>query len=216
MFIYFSKNLFILALLSFAPVLFYGDEAQNAALRKVAHTQQNHETEISTIHQKMQTIDSSIDALREELTALIQATKTVTADGIQGTEKKAKSLEASIEKCVRDTHLLKDRTNELVECVQSFKKMAESAVESTKVHAKQIQDLESAMRSLVKAIDKAACRCCSTASGAKCSGPAIYRVQSGDSLGKIAKEQHSSISAIKEANNLRSDTIVPGQELQIP
>ena len=43
-----------------------------------------------------------------------------------------------------------------------------------------------------------------------------YTVVKGDSLYKIAKRFNTTISAIKEANMLQSDTIFVGQQLQIP
>ena len=43
-----------------------------------------------------------------------------------------------------------------------------------------------------------------------------YRVKSGDTLSEIARKQHVSITTIKKANHLRSDTIQIGQLLKIP
>ncbi len=43
----------------------------------------------------------------------------------------------------------------------------------------------------------------------------VYTVRKGDSLGKIASRNHTTISKIKSWNNLRKDTIVPGQKLRI-
>lgn len=43
-----------------------------------------------------------------------------------------------------------------------------------------------------------------------------YRVRSGDTLSEIARKQHVSITTIKKANHLRSDTIQIGQLLKIP
>jgi LysM repeat protein len=45
---------------------------------------------------------------------------------------------------------------------------------------------------------------------------ASYTVQSGDSLWKIAKSQNSSVAAIKQANNLASDSLKVGQKIVIP
>ena len=42
-----------------------------------------------------------------------------------------------------------------------------------------------------------------------------YTVKRGDSLGKIASRHHTTIANIKKWNNLRRDTIVPGQRLKI-
>lgn len=43
-----------------------------------------------------------------------------------------------------------------------------------------------------------------------------YTVQSGDSLGRIAREHGSRVDWIRNANRLTSDTIFPGQELFVP
>jgi LysM repeat protein len=45
---------------------------------------------------------------------------------------------------------------------------------------------------------------------------ASYVVKSGDSLWKIARSQNSSVAAIKQANNLSSDSLKVGQKLAIP
>lgn len=45
---------------------------------------------------------------------------------------------------------------------------------------------------------------------------ATYRVKSGDTLSEIARKQHVSITTIKKANHLGSDTIQIGQLLKIP
>lgn len=44
----------------------------------------------------------------------------------------------------------------------------------------------------------------------------VYKVKSGDTLGHIAQRHHTSVSAIKRLNNLRSDNINVGQVLKIP
>lgn len=44
----------------------------------------------------------------------------------------------------------------------------------------------------------------------------IYKVKSGDTLGHIAQRYHTSVSAIKRLNHLRSDNINVGQVLKIP
>lgn len=44
----------------------------------------------------------------------------------------------------------------------------------------------------------------------------IYQVQSGDSLEKIARKFHVSLESLKRENNLSSDKIVVGQQLNIP
>jgi len=43
-----------------------------------------------------------------------------------------------------------------------------------------------------------------------------YKIKSGDSLEKIAKQQGTNVEAIKQLNDLSSDRIVVGQEIQLP
>lgn len=47
-------------------------------------------------------------------------------------------------------------------------------------------------------------------------GGAMYIVQSGDSLWKIARRQNVSVSALKQANNLSGDSLKVGQKLHVP
>jgi membrane-bound lytic murein transglycosylase D len=44
----------------------------------------------------------------------------------------------------------------------------------------------------------------------------VHRVRSGDTLSGIATRYHTSVSAIKSANHLRSDRLALGQRLRIP
>jgi murein DD-endopeptidase MepM/ murein hydrolase activator NlpD len=43
-----------------------------------------------------------------------------------------------------------------------------------------------------------------------------YTVREGDTLARIARRYHTTITAIREANELHSDAIRPGQELSVP
>ena len=44
----------------------------------------------------------------------------------------------------------------------------------------------------------------------------VYLVKSGDSLWKIAQSHHTSVSAIKQANNLSGESLKIGQKLKVP
>jgi LysM repeat protein len=52
--------------------------------------------------------------------------------------------------------------------------------------------------------------------GAPAMAANTYEVQIGDSLWKIAKNQGTTIAALKQANNLKSDALKVGQKLTIP
>jgi LysM repeat protein len=55
-----------------------------------------------------------------------------------------------------------------------------------------------------------------TATPTPTNGDIIYAVKSGDTLSKIATNFHSSVKAIRSANNLKTDSIRVGQKLTIP
>lgn len=44
----------------------------------------------------------------------------------------------------------------------------------------------------------------------------VYHVVAGDTLGKIANQNHTSVNKLKEVNNLNSNRIIVGQKLIIP
>jgi LysM repeat protein len=47
-------------------------------------------------------------------------------------------------------------------------------------------------------------------------GEPVYTVKSGDNLSKIATGHHTTVRAIRSANNLKTDSIKVGQKLKIP
>jgi LysM repeat protein len=68
----------------------------------------------------------------------------------------------------------------------------------------------------LKVIDRKGVKSTSKKSTSSSSSSGVYRVKSGDSLYGIARKHGTTISAIKKANSLKSDTIFPGQKLKIP
>jgi LysM repeat protein len=52
--------------------------------------------------------------------------------------------------------------------------------------------------------------------GDNASGEDVYVVKSGDMLSKIASRHHTTVRAIRAANNLKTDSIKVGQKLKIP
>lgn len=44
----------------------------------------------------------------------------------------------------------------------------------------------------------------------------VYVIKSGDTLGRIAKDHHTSVQAIKAANGLKTDRILAGKKLKLP
>jgi LysM repeat protein len=55
-----------------------------------------------------------------------------------------------------------------------------------------------------------------TTTVAPANGEVVYAVRSGDTLSKIATNFHTTVKAIRAANNLKTDSIRVGQKLTIP
>jgi LysM repeat protein len=55
-----------------------------------------------------------------------------------------------------------------------------------------------------------------TPQGTVSTGEEVYTVKSGDTLSKIATTHHTTVKAIRDANNLKTDRIKVGDKLKIP
>lgn len=76
--------------------------------------------------------------------------------------------------------------------------------------SKNLDDMQKALTSLIEAIQGKEPVAAAPSNGK------IYRVKSGDSLEKIAKQNHTTIKKLKELNNLTSDQIIIGQKIELP
>jgi LysM repeat protein len=77
------------------------------------------------------------------------------------------------------------------------------------------QSTTTAAASVIPTTTDASAPASATTATADASG-ASYTVKSGDSLWKIARQQNVSVAAIKQANNLTSESLKIGQKLHIP
>ena len=90
-------------------------------------------------------------------------------------------------------------------------KEANPGVEATKLQIGQKLHVPAPAKSVASAPSGS-----SSASPEQANTDQTYKVQSGDTLIKIASNHHTNVKAIRAANNLKSDRIVVGQKLKIP
>ncbi len=90
-------------------------------------------------------------------------------------------------------------------------KEANPGVEATKLQIGQKLHVPAPAKSVASAPSGS-----SSASPEQANIDQMYKVQSGDTLIKIASNHHTNVKAIRAANNLKSDRIVVGQKLKIP
>ena len=145
--------------------------------------------------------------MREEISKLIKATKELTSSQAASTDAKVQKVEKNLEKLVSDMKQFKTHSNETNDLVKELQKAVTQTQENSHLQMRQVEGLETALKSLAKAMQ---------ADTKSASSPKSYRVKKGDNLEKIAKEFQTTASAIKELNGLSSSTIRLDQELKIP
>jgi LysM repeat protein len=183
---------------------------------KMQHTLQNLETEVTYLKQRISNQESTIDSLRDELSALIKATKELQTKSASTQDGRIAKIEKSLEKVVADLKQFKTHANETGELVAEVKNALDAQYKASQLQNKEMQDFERALKSLAQAMQKNISLPEKQSVARSSSSDCNYRVQSGDTLEKIAKDLRVSISTLKECNNLKSDKIVIGQELKIP
>lgn len=189
-------------------------------LSELTHQVRNHEGEIRTFENKLQSQEASFDQLRQELSSDMQSQKDFSKTTLINLQAKTEALEQSqrtLDSVTRgltsDIKQIKGQANETVSVLSQYKQKITELENLIAAQNEHMNNLEVAIRSLMEAWQiKEKPRQTSN----KTEGETIsYKVQPGDTLEKIAKNQKTSIQAIREANQLTNDRIVSGQILKI-
>lgn len=146
----------------------------------------NLQTELQMVFERMETQERLIDVLRQEVELTLSSAK----GSNSSLSTKFTDLDVSSKALSKDILSLRDHFNNLSKEVDK--------------QGKSIKQLEVAMKALLDAVspDKGLA--------------GSYKVKSGDSLEKIAKDHGTTPKAIKDLNNLQKDTIYVGQNLVLP
>jgi LysM repeat protein len=181
---------------------------------------QNHDSEIQTLKEKFNTQDSSIDQLREQLLTELDEQKhqmqvlTASSDNkLDVLNQTQKNLETLMRGMLADLQQIKTQANDSVTALGQYKQKINEIDQVVAVQNQQIQSLETALHSIVDALQIKDPSKEIAKNGQKLK---TYKVQPGDSLEKIARLNHLSVQAIREVNQLTSDRIVVGQTLKLP
>ena len=114
------------------------------------------------------------------------------------------NLAASQRRILEDLKKIGTHANETSHALTQFKKSLQSLEKELTTQSSRLNEvvkLKSTLSSISDAIGQNA---------------RVHKVQSGDSLERIARKYNTSIQSIKQANGLSSNTILIGQELKIP
>lgn len=184
------------------------NQSISRSLQNLSYSVNNQDQEIATLKQKFHNQETILDSMHAEVKELIKAAKESQKNSGEKVDSRLKSMEKNLDKLVSDLKQFKKHANDSSSSLGQLEKKLKEQEEISSLQAQQIKDLESALRTLANALQvKAPSSTCSSGE---------YRVKAGDSLEKIAKENGTTIEAIKRENNLTKNTIYPGQKLHIP
>ncbi len=185
------------------------------------HEMHNREAEMHLFENKMQAQEASYEHLRQQITEEIQSQRestqatTINSEGkIETLNQSIEHLEEGLKALSNDIRQLKTQSNDSVVVLGQYRQKILEIEALINAQNQNLQNLELAFHSMLdawQAKESAKDIALKTSESGK-----TYKVQSGDSLEKIARSQKVTVQALKEANQLTSDKIVVGKTLKIP
>lgn len=187
------------------------------SLEDLKHEVRNHESEIRMYEEKLSTMESSIDTLRQQMSDSQQVHKDILKETSTNSEMKVNGLDSTVKGMVADLRQLKGHANDSATALGQYKTKLLEMEKIMDAQSQNIENLQAALKSMMDAMQvRSSGTVVANSANAESSGMRTYRVRSGDSLEKIARSQGTTISAIKDANNMVNDKIIVGQNLRIP
>jgi LysM repeat protein len=119
----------------------------------------------------------------------------------EGLDKRLSALEKKLEAVATDLRALSGRLNQTLNQLSSL----ETSMAECDGRLSEVSKLKGTLTSLSQAMQ----------TPQKSGGESTYLVKSGDSLEKIARAHHMTVNALRQLNQLSSDTIRVGQRLKV-
>lgn len=185
------------------------------ALKDLRHELSNHESEIRMFEEKLQNQETMIDQIRQQLANDLQTQKDYTRATSVNLEGKIENLDHSVKGLMTDLRQLKTQANDSVEVLTQYKQKFAEFGELIDVQNQHMANLETALRSIMDVLQAKEAATQLAAAKATETGK-TYKVQSGDTLEKIARAHKVTVQILRDRNQLSSDRIVVGQTLKIP
>jgi LysM repeat protein len=189
-----------------------------ASLGDLKHEVYNHENEIRMFEDRLQNQETTLEHLQQQVTGHYQTqSESLKANQIH-LEGRMDSLDMTIKSLITDTRQLRNQTNDYVQALSQYKqKMSEMEIliETQNQH---MQHLETALHSIMEILQarEAAEKAIAAKQAEIPMTYKTYKVQSGDTLEKIARTHKISVQSLREYNQLVNDKIRVGQTLSIP
>jgi LysM repeat protein len=177
------------------------------SLNDLRHQINNHENEIRIFEEKFHTQEEIVDALRLQVAESVKIVKDTLKQHHAGIEAKFSNFQEA-------NHDLKNHASDATSLLSDYKKRILDLEKTVELQSRNMENLQAALVSIAEILQIKEAPPISnpilSANGK------IYKVKSGDSLEKIAKQNNTTIKKLKELNNLTNDQIIIGQKLQLP
>jgi LysM repeat protein len=170
----------------------------------------NHNLELKAFEERNHSVDSSLDAIRQELKETHQAQKEINKNNIGSLEMKIGSLETNSKGLNADVKQIRTTFNESQDTLKQFKDRISHLEKTIEAINRNVEHLEQALGQVLDAYRVEAGQSPTGSTGTK-----TYKVISGDSLEKIARKTNVDIKTLRRLNNLSSDQIRIGQTLKL-
>lgn len=202
---------------------YQGDENATAikemrdSIENIRHEVNNHETEIRMYEEKLTNFDAIIENVRDQLSDANKQHKEQLKGNSANLEEKINSLDSTTKGLVSDLRLFKAHANDATAALALYKQKINDLEKILEVQNQNIEHLQAAMKSLMDVLQvKESASSKATADISSGVSGNSYRVKSGDSLEKIARNHNTTIQIIKELNGLTNDKIVVGKVIKLP
>lgn len=186
----------------------------------------NHEVEIRMFEERLHNQENANEQMRQQLSDDFQSQKDFNRatlinlqSKIEGldkrlanTENQLMNLNQASNSLMNDLRQNVSQINDSVILLGQYKQKMSDLENKINLQNQQITNLEVALQSLVEFIQIKDTPTVSSPS----STATVYKVQSGDTLEKIARNHKITIQQLKDYNQLTNDRIMVGQVLKIP
>lgn len=170
----------------------------------------NHEVEIRTFEHKLESFQSILESVQDQLHDATAAQKEQIKGSSNALEIKIGSLESAVKGLTADLQQLKTHANDSTVAIQGYKKALLEYEQRFRDQNKNIENLSAALQTILDALQIKSDTPFISDSGVK-----TYKIKNGDSLDKIAKATGVSVKELMRLNNLSSDKIVVGKTLKL-
>ena len=191
------------------------------SIEDLRHEVSNHEAEIREYDEKLKNFDVIIESVCDQLGDSNKTYREQLKGSTASLEGRISALEKTSTGLISDLRQFKTHSNETSAILAQYKQKLVELEKMIDQQNQNIDHLQAAMNSLMEALQGKPQTPAKSSSDEIHSKVSIntdrcYKIKSGDSLEKIARNHQVSIQALKEANGLTTDRIVVGRTLVIP